>query len=156
MMQEPFQQPEIIAYSTSMAASFRHWTGGNLIESVSQPELLSEALYRAPFVLLSHGMQADPVFCYANLAAQRLWQMDWERFVTTPSRLSAEPDAQEERERLILHAAKTGYVANYQGVRISSEGRHFRIKQCVLWNVLDDRQEKIGQAAMFDQLEWLP
>ena len=35
-------------------------------------------LYDAPAALLMHGNEADPVFCYANRTAQRLW-LDLER-----------------------------------------------------------------------------
>lgn len=42
--------------------------------------------------IVSHGTETDPVFWFANRAAQGLWEMDWARFTRTPSRLSAEPD----------------------------------------------------------------
>lgn len=134
-----------------MIDSYRHWTGRNIIVSADP----ADALYHAPFVLVSHGVQADPVFCYANLAAQKLWQMDWDTFTALPSRLSAEPDAQEERERLLEVAAKQGYAGDYRGVRVASDGRRFRIHGCVLWNVLNKTHDKIGQAASFSHWEWL-
>lgn len=86
--------------------------------------------------------------------------MDWETFVALPSRLSAEADAQEERERLLATAAKQGFVDDYRGVRITSDGRCFRINNCILWNVLDTAHDKIGstkigQAATFSDWEWL-
>ena len=48
-------------------------------------------LYDAPAALLMHGNEADPVFCYANRTAQRLWGLTWNEFMRLPSRLSAEP-----------------------------------------------------------------
>ena len=33
----------------------------------------------APAALLMHGNEADPVFCYANRTAQRLWGQTWGR-----------------------------------------------------------------------------
>jgi hypothetical protein len=100
-------------------------------------------------------MQADPVFCYANLAAQKLWGMGWEQFTRLPSRLSAEAEAQEERHRLLLLAEKQGYVDDYRGVRITAQGRRFRIHACILWNVLNETRDKIGQAARFERWEFL-
>ncbi len=38
-------------------------------------------LYDAPAALLMHGMEADPVFCYANRTAQRLWGLTWDEFI---------------------------------------------------------------------------
>jgi len=106
--------------------------------------------------LLSHGIQSDPIFRYANLAAQELWNMPWEIFIKTPSRLSAEPDAQEERERLLQRAQTQGYVDDYRGIRVTSDGRRFKIRNCILWNVLDKNgRDKIGQAATFSQWEWI-
>jgi len=145
----PYRQPDIIAYSSRIVESFRHWTGKDLIELADTPEMLAEKLYHAPFVLVSHGTQSDPIFRYANLTAQKLWSMTWDKFITLPSRLSAEPDAQEERERLIQRAQAHGFVDDYQGIRITSDGRQFHINDCILWNVVDEGLAKIGQAATF-------
>jgi hypothetical protein len=54
-----------------------------------------------------------------------------------------------------LLAEKQGYVDDYQGVRITSDGRRFRIRECILWNVLNETGDKIGQAAKFDRWEFL-
>lgn len=146
----PWQQPDVITYSHHLITSFRHWTGRDLIPSGS-----AEELYHAPFVLVSHGIQPDPIFCYANLAAQKLWNMDWDAFIKLPSRLSAETDAREERQRLLQLAEKQGFVGDYRGVRIASDGRRFRIHDCFLWNVINETGDKIGQAAKFDAWEFL-
>lgn len=37
-------------------------------------------------VVLSHGTQEDPVLNYANALGLKLWEMDWERLTSTPSR----------------------------------------------------------------------
>lgn len=140
----PYEQ----RYSHYLISSYYHWTGKTLVAS-------PEALYTAPFVVVSHGMQPDPIFCYANLAAQQLWQMDWNQFTQLPSRLSAEPDAQADRERLLQRATAQGYVDDYRGVRITSQGKRFRIDNCVLWNVVDKAGIQLGQAATFNTWEWL-
>ena len=62
-------------------------------------------LYDAPAALLMHGNEADPVFCYANRTAQRLWGLTWDEFIRLPSRLSAEPLVQAERDRLLARVA---------------------------------------------------
>ena len=41
------------------------------------------------------------MFCYANRNAQGLWGLTWDEFIRLPSRLSAEPLVQAERERLL-------------------------------------------------------
>ena len=144
----PFEQPDIIIYSNHLIHSYLHWTGKLLAQD-------AEALYHAPFPVISHGTQPDPIFCYANLTAQKLWKMDWATFTALPSRLSAEPDAQENRQALLAAAASQGYVDNYSGIRITAEGKRFRIGQCMLWNVVKTGGEKIGQAASFSQWEFI-
>ncbi|MDE3059984.1 MAG: MEKHLA domain-containing protein [Pseudomonadota bacterium] len=138
------------SYIDRMLASFRRWTGKDLVAPASP-----EALYYAPFVVVSHGTEADPVFRYANLAAQRLWETPWEKFITLPSRLSAEPDARPERQALLERAARDGYADHYSGVRVTASGRRFAISNCLLWNVLGETGDKIGQAATFSRWEWL-
>jgi hypothetical protein len=150
----PFRQPDILHYSTLIADSFRHWTGRDLIASAAE-EAQARALYHAPFVLLSHTHQANPVFCYANLMAQELWRLSWDQFMGMESRLSAEEDAREERQRLLQQAELQGYVDHYRGIRITSDGRRFRIKDCLLWNVVNKSHDKIGQAATFSSWEWI-
>lgn len=147
----PFARQEVITHSARMAQSFRHFTGHPLIESAD----LAHALYHAPFALVSHNAAPDPVFIYANLAAQTLWNLPWEEFVGMPSRLSAEPIAQAERETLLQRALAHGFVPDYRGVRIAQGGRRFEISDTVLWNVRDESGERIGQAARIGEWQWL-
>jgi len=153
-MREPYRHLDLLSYSTTLAESFKNTTGKELLNAGS-PEQLAAGLYHAPFALVSHGIEPDPVFCYANKTAQDLWAMDWDVFVTLPSRLSAQPDEQEERQRLLALAQRQGFVDNYSGIRITADGRRFRIKDCILWNVSDSNGKRVGQAAVFDQWQFL-
>jgi hypothetical protein len=145
---------EIISHSHLLYTSFEQVTGHKLIDISSSAEV-AEALYTAPFVLLSHGTGSDPVFNYANLAAQQLWEMDWAQFTSMPSRLSAEKISQAERQAMLEEARQKGFVSHYQGIRISSTGKRFMIKEAILWNVYDEQGEYHGQAATFPQWEFL-
>lgn len=109
----------------------------------------AQALYEAPFVVVSHDTAADPVFNYANLAAQRLFELDWDSFVRLPSRLSAGPVHRDERQRLLAIVTRQGYIDNYAGIRVASSGRQFRIAQATVWNVYRADGEYTGQAACF-------
>ncbi len=128
-------------------ASYRRRLNRELATDAGSPEL-----YSAPAVVLMHGTQADPLFCYANRTAQRLWGFTWDEFIAMPSRLSAEPDVQAERERLLARARAHGFIDDYAGIRIASDGRRFRISGVVLWTVDDDAGTTYGQAAVFR--EW--
>ncbi len=154
-MSEPWTSDWALAHAGTLARSFRHWLGRELLPGVTEPPALAEALFAAPFVLVSHGTQADPVLNYGNRAALALWEMPWDELTGTPSRLTAEPVAREERARLLAEVTQHGHIANYAGVRISKSGRRFRITQAVVWNLLDERGAHCGQAAMFDRWDYL-
>lgn len=115
----------------------------------------AERLYRAPLAVLAHDARPDPVFFYANLAAQRLFEMPWHDLVRLPSRLSAEPLARDERQRLLDRVARHGCIDDYAGVRISATGRRFRIAGATVWNLLDAQGCLVGQAAAFAHWVWL-
>ncbi|MEP0918391.1 MEKHLA domain-containing protein [Leptolyngbya sp. DQ-M1] len=129
--------------------SFHHWTGKTLIQT-------PEALFEAPFVVVSHGTDPDPIFNYGNRQALTLWEMDWEAFTQLPSRKSAEPVSQEERSRLLAQAKAQGYISDYRGVRISSAGKRFWIEDVILWTVLDEFNQPSGQAATFSTWKFIP
>ena len=124
--------------------SFHRRTGRTLSEVAGSTDL-----YHARAVVLMHGTQADPIFCFANDAAQRLWGYAWAEFIALPSRLSAEADVQAERERLLARARAKGFIDDYAGVRIARDGRRFRISGVILWNVDDESGTACGQAAVF-------
>ena len=119
------------------------------------PETTARQLFEAPFVVVSHGTQPDPIFNYGNQTALRLWELDWPQFTQLPSRCSAEPLAQADRDRLLQQAKAQGFINNYAGVRISSTGKRFRIQNVILWDVLDEAGTCCGQAATFDRWEML-
>jgi MEKHLA domain len=145
------RMPFLVEHTQRLLRSFHHWTGRSLIPDTAPQGELAERLYQHPSVVLSHGAQADPVLNYGNAAALRLWEMTWEEFTRTPSRLTAEPAAREDRARLLAEAARDGYLDQYRGVRLSRSGCRFLIEGAIVWTVLDERDRVIGQAAMFDR-----
>jgi len=112
-------------------------------------------LFYAPFVLLSHNTAPDPILNYANRAALTLFELTWEELVNLPSRKTAEPSEQEERERLLAMVSRQGYIDDYRGVRVAKSGRRFFIHQATVWNLLDDNGIFYGQAAMFRHWKFL-
>jgi hypothetical protein len=99
---------EIIQHSHLLGTSFKKATGKQLIALSAGSTTVAEALYAAPFVLVSHGTEADPIFKYANLTAQTLWELPWDNFTSMPSRLSAETVSQAERQAMLEEAWKKG------------------------------------------------
>ena len=85
-----------------------------------------------------------------------MFALAWEDFTRLPSRKSAEPVNQAERARLLAEVSRQGHIRDYQGVRISSTGRRFRVRRALVWNILDKRGEVVGQAAAFSEWDPLP
>ncbi len=134
--------------------SFARWIGRELISRQGTAEEQAQRLFHAPFVVVSHGTEADPVLTFGNAAALALWEMDLATLTRTPSRLTAEPVHRDERARLLARTARDGFVDDYSGIRISSTGRRFRIEQAIVWNLVDAAGTHHGQAATFDR--WTP
>lgn len=138
-------------WSQLLLDSYRHWTGKELIERAGNLEQQARTLFEASFVVVSHGGESDPILNYGNQTALDLWELSWDQFIKTPSRLTAEADNLAERGKMLERAKLNGYFDGYRGVRISSTGRRFLVEQAVIWNVLDFAGSPIGQAATFSR-----
>lgn len=155
MTSQIWTNPAIMEWSQLLLNSFRHWTGRELLERADDRASQAHALFLSPFVVVSHGMEEDPLLNYGNQVALELWEMTWENLTRTPSRLTAEPTNQAEREWMLEQAKAHGYLDTYRGVRITSTGRRFRVENALIWNVVDTEGQRVGQAATFSQWTWL-
>jgi len=148
------QSPVDVTHVQRLLDSFRRYLGYDLIPRDGTPEEQAQRLYEWPAVVVSHGCEEDPIINYGNQTALRLWEVDAATLRTMPSRKTAEPVHRDERARLLERTARQGYVDDYQGIRISSTGRRFRIEQAIVWNIVDETGRYVGQAATFDR--WTP
>jgi MEKHLA domain len=153
--QFPWQDPLIIRHTQRLLKSFHHWTGHVLLTPDASPLVTAQALFDAPFVVVSHGTEADPIFNYGNHTALGLWQLDWDTFTQMPSRKTVATDEVASREQLLASARQNGYISNYAGVRTASSGQRFWIENVVLWDVLDETDQCCGQAATFDRWQFI-
>ena len=158
-MEEP-QQDNLfqIAHATLLLSSFQRWLGYPLLPEPDGSLLgtnVAQCLFEAPFVVVSHGTQKDPIFNYGNRIALELFERTWSDFTSLPSRLSAEPINRAERARLLQTVAAQNYIDDYSGVRISSSGQRFQIPKAIVWNVVDEAGIYRGQAATFSNWEVL-
>jgi len=145
----------LAAHAQRLIESFRGLTARELVSPTLPPVEQARMLFEAPFVVASHGIETDPVFNYGNRAALALFEASWEEFTALPSRLSAEPVAQEERARLLARVTAAGFIEDYQGVRVSRTGRRFQIERATVWNVRDASGAYGGQAVTFDVWRYL-
>ena len=150
----PWVQYDWICHTQIMLNSFRRFVGRELIQRTGDVQEEAQVVFEAPFVVVSHGTQDDPVLNYGNNTALRLWETDIPALTSMPSRLTAEPMHRDERAQLMTRAARDGFVDDYRGIRISCTGKRFLIEQAIIWNLLDDDGIRVGQAATFS--DWKP
>jgi hypothetical protein len=145
----------LVEHVAILNESYRQLLGSDLITGTRSQQEMAGQLFKASFAVVSHNTDPDPIFNYANLSALNLFELNWEEFIQLPSRLSAEPVNQAERERLLTQVARHGYINHYEGVRISKSGQRFLIKNATVWNLTDPSGKYYGQAACFKQWQFL-
>ena len=140
--------PLDVSFSDLLISSYRKIVGTSLVPDELSGAAAAEWLYHAPFGLLAQDTSLDPLFVYANLAAQRHFEYSWQEFMGMPSRLSAEPQNQDQRQAFMDSVLEQGYVSGYQGWRIAKSGRRFLIQDVTVWNMVDADGALRGQAAL--------
>ena len=153
--EEPWARPKVVRWCQLLLDSYRTWVGRELLDRQGSLIEQAGALFHAPFVVVSHGTEDDPIFNFGNQTALLVWETTWEALTKSPSRLTAEPVAQAERARMLAEATEKGYIDHYRGIRMSMKGRRFLVEQAVVWNVMDAAGATQGQAATFSHWKCL-
>ena len=65
-----------------------------------------------------------------------------------PTTMTAPESEQKERNALLNQVDSYGFIENYKGVRVASDGKLFQIKDATIWNIVDKESIKIGQAVI--------
>ena len=150
-----WRQPPVIEWTQRLLDSYHHWLKHDLISRHGTPQEQSHQLFASPFVVVSHGLQEDPILNYGNRAALNLWETTWEELTQTPSRVTAEPLNQLERAQMLQRASEHGFIDDYRGIRISKTGNRFLVDGAIVWNVVDSHGGQLGQAATFSHWTFL-
>lgn len=67
-----------VGHAELLRRSFHALTGRDLIDPALSPDAAAEALFHAPFVILSHNTAPDPILTYGNLTVLKLFALSWE------------------------------------------------------------------------------
>lgn len=126
-----------------------------IVDSSLSLEEQAKQVFNAGYVFLAHNAANEPIFNYANQTALNLFEMSWDEITNLSSKYSAENDERGKREEFIAEVTAKGYSKDYSGIRVSKTGKRFEIKNVILWNVYDSENNRIGQAAMFDEYNYL-
>jgi MEKHLA domain len=118
------------------------------------------------FAVLSHGTQNDPIYNYFNRAALEQFEYPENEIYQIPSRCSAPATAQGERDAVMQkivgkeeeeanstnnNDSSKNCIVIENGLRVTKGGRKFWLKDVLLWNVLNNAGERVGQTALFDR-----
>ncbi len=135
--------------------NYRRHFGRDLV-AMDDPSRAAQNLFETPRAVLSAlgPFGSDHIFNYANRAALELFEYSWDELMGKPSSASAEPVHRDERRRLLDAVGQHGFIEDYSGIRITQNGRRFRIKKATVFNLADDAGNYIGQAATF--ADWEP
>ncbi len=161
----------VTQHTQTILNSYKKWTGQNLLgsellrlplrkrnrqnSSTASALEIAKKVFWAPFAVLSSSNAPDPVLTYGNQKTLDLWEMPWEVLTQTPGRKTAEPMYQEERQKFLNTVKKNGFIDDYSGIRISASGKRFKIEKATVWNLVDEKEIYIGQAATFSQWKYL-
>lgn len=137
-----------LTFFNLLSTSYQHFFNEPLVpSSITDPADAARWLYeQAPFAVLAHNTDADPMFVYGNLAAQKRFGYSWEEITNLRSRLSAELPNREERQQLLDRVKRDGFAKDYRGIRISKSGEKFLIEDAILWQLVDSEGIVRGQA----------
>lgn len=152
----PWTNYQWVSLSRRLLDSYESWLEQPLVSRTGTSAEQAERLFRAPFVVLAHDSQTDPIFCYANKRSLELWEISLQEILAMPSRLTADPQQQANRTAMLQQGLADGYLTGYEGIRVSSTGKRFFVRNATIFNVLNDSGGRIGQAATFADWEFLP
>lgn len=154
-MEDIWRKHWVVEWTQNLLDSYAHWLKKELIPRQGTSLEQAERLFTCPFVVVSHGLQDDPILNYGNKTALTLWEMNWDQLTQTPSCQTAEPLNREERASMLYQAKTMGFIADYRGVRISRSGRRFLVDCATVWNVRQSDGTPLGQAATFSNWTFL-
>lgn len=132
------------AFVRKVLASHLRVTGQPLLAGLTAREIWS-----GDFALLTHRGDPQAMLNYGNTFALDLWECDWPQFTATPSSATAPADDRAARERMMRQVVRDGFVAGYEGRRVSRTGRPFLIQDVTIWRLLEENGESFGVAAFF-------
>ena len=107
---------------------------------------LVESFNECSFPIASHD--SNGFFNYLNKAALSLFKVSLDQVIGKPSTMTAPESEQKERDGLLNQVNSHGFIENYKGVRVASDGKLFKIKDATIWNIVDKESIKIGQAVI--------
>ena len=87
-------------------------------------------------------------FNYLNKAALSLFKVTKDQVIGRSTTMTAPKSEQKQRNELLNQVNSFGFIDNYKGIRVTSDGELFQIEDATIWNVVDKNSHKMGQAVI--------
>ena len=154
-------EPIMTHHSFHLINSLYEYTGEQLVDIKLLEEnptvAAKELFFLSNRVVASCGIQSEslgPILNFGNAEALKLWGASWEQFTSMYGAHTADVDNRDKRQAFLDSLQMRGYATGYSGVRITLDGRRFRIFDATVWNVVENGN-MFGQAATFGHWEFL-
>ena len=98
------------------------------------------------FPIASHD--TNGFFNYLNKAALSLFKVTKDQVIGRSTTMTAPKSEQKQRNELLNQVNSHGFIDNYKGIRVTSDGELFQIEDATIWNVVDKNSHKMGQAVI--------
>ena len=98
---------------------------------------------------------SNGLFNYLNKAALSLFKVTPDQVIGKSTKMTAPDSEQKERNALLNQVNSCGFIDNYKGIRVASDGTLFEIQNATIWNVLARDEELIGQAVLIYKYKML-
>ena len=128
--------------------SHRRWTGEYLVAERDPGEVLA-ALNEADMVIVSYGLEREPVFNYGNVKALSMLGYQLENFIQLAHKITIPEQETLISLELSQKVEQQGYIENYSGHRLAKNGRLWRVESGVCWQLSDNLGRVHGHAACF-------
>lgn len=150
---------DIISHVALVDESLRKLSGEGIFERMGLSiaheanDIYEKICENERFVLITHGIESDPIYNYGNVAALEAFARTWDDLRTIPSRESVVIRSQDEKLRIELMktVTDTGFVDGATGIRVRGDDKFIRLVDAVVWNCYDRESVYVGQAALFDR-----
>ena len=107
---------------------------------------LAKGFDECPLPIASHDSNGS--FNYLNKAALSLFKVTKDQVIGRSTTMTAPKSEQKQRNELLNQVNSRGFIENYKGIRVTSDGGLFEIEDATIWNVYDKNSHRIGQAVI--------
>ena len=136
---------DIATHIQMLDNSLHNLTGKGIIERIGISDNIDNLSTQKEFVyknicmnerwvLISHGIEEDPIYNFVNVAGLKAFVRTWDEFKKLPSRQSVVFQTTDEKLRIELMKKVTtcGFVEGASGIRVRGDGQFLRLVDAVV------------------------